>query len=102
MHIHKNLRRPLQVVVLAPMFSNVLEWKRGRRIFIVIALAVSLSSCIGENKNQVLASCRLQYSRSDGSLGEPEYQNIGLCMQSHGFDIARVCTAEFVADRQGG
>ena len=56
-----------------------------------MALTVSLSSCIGENKNQVLASCRLQYSRSDGSLGEPEYQKIGLCMQSHGFDIARVC-----------
>jgi hypothetical protein len=61
------------------------------RVLVLVIFAVSLSSCIGENKEQVLASCRLQYSRSDGTLFEPEFKKIGLCMRSHGFGPAQLC-----------
>lgn len=61
------------------------------RVLIFMIIALSLSSCIGENKEQVMASCHLQYSRSDGSLGGPEYRKIGLCMKSHGFEVDQDC-----------
>jgi hypothetical protein len=57
----------------------------------VVATASILSACIGENKNQVMASCLLQYSKTDGTLGDPEFKKIGLCMKSHGFDVDQEC-----------
>ena len=59
------------------------------RVIIIIALAVMLSSCVGENKKQVLASCILQYR--DGTLSRQNEQNIILCMKSHGFELTLLC-----------
>ena len=59
----------------------------------VVATTCILSACIGENKHQVNASCRLQYSRSDGTISPSEYRKIGMCMEAHGFEIDQeLCT----------
>jgi hypothetical protein len=57
----------------------------------VVATTSILSACIGENKNQVMASCSLQYMRPDGTRGDLEFKKIGLCMKSHGFDVITEC-----------
>jgi hypothetical protein len=60
------------------------------RVLILMVLALSLSSCIGENKKQVMASCLLQYDLNHpiGTLMSQETgRNIQLCMESHGFAI---------------
>jgi hypothetical protein len=57
------------------------------RVLILIILALSLSSCIGENKNQVLASCFLQHNPTIGApISDKTAQLIQLCMASHGFE----------------
>jgi len=64
-------------------------FRTSMRVFIITALAVILSSCMGENKNQVLASCVLQYR--DGTLSRQNAQTIIMCMKSHGFELTLLC-----------
>jgi hypothetical protein len=62
------------------------------RILILLILAASLSCC-GENKEQVFASCRLQYTKSVGStlFGDTDWYQVGLCMKAHGFTVVEPC-----------
>jgi hypothetical protein len=66
------------------------------RILILLILAATLSSC-GEKKEQVLASCQLQYMRNDGVLLDPEWRKVRLCMESHGFTVNGDCSDPYPA-----
>jgi hypothetical protein len=64
----------------------------------VVATVCILSACVGENKHQVMASCRLQYSDGNDYTFE-WFKKIRMCMEAHGFEIDQErCIALEVAD----